>query len=169
MSVRVEAQAVLDECGPETPRELLVWAAGAVICDAAHYFASLPILADKLPGWGWPGCRGRIFDCGRTGVHIYASVHAYSTAGGRGVVPPVLWSEIAALATLDRIGLPLHQRILAAVAERDAWVALRPDQRLRSWGEVMDESQALAGLVWQRCRPGVTRQLDMLDLIGAAP
>lgn len=140
-----------------------MWAAGAVICDMAFYFTQFPILSDKLPGWGWPGCHGRIFDCRRDGVHVCAN-----TTYRPEVVPPVRWSEIAELATLDRIGVPLHQRILAAVAERDAWVALRPEQRRRSWGEVMDESQMLARLVWQRCRPGVTRQLDLLDLIGAS-
>lgn len=163
VAVRDEAQAVLDRCDADTPRDLIVWAAGAVVCDRAFYFATFPILSGMLPGWGRPSHNGRMFDCSRRGVHICAN-----TSYRPEIVAPVRWSEIADLATLDRIGLPLHRRILDAVAERDGWLKL-PAEGRRSWNQVMNESQALARLVWQRCRPGVSMQLDLLDLIGAAP
>lgn len=164
LAVHDEAQAVLDRCDAGTPRDHIVWAAGTVVCDRAFYFVSFPILSDKLPGWGWPSHNGRIFNCERSGVHVYAN-----TTFRPEIVPVVRWSEIAELATLDRIGLPLHQRIVDTVEEEQAWVALPLEQRRRRWDEVMAESQMLARLVWQRCRPGVSMQLDLLDLIGAAP
>lgn len=160
--IRQTAQDILDRCDDNTPRHHLAWAAGTVICDRAFYFAEFPILTSRLPGWGWPGCHGRIFNCERRGVHIWADA-----SGRRDVVPPVAWAEIAALATLDRVGFPLHRRILDSLAGQEARQELPAGQR-RPWHQVMDESQALARLVWQRCRPGVTRQLDMLDLIGAS-
>lgn len=159
--LRVEAQAILDHCGPDTPRDHLVWAAGAVVCDQAFYFASFPILSGRLPGWGWPGRDGRMFNCDRTGVHVWGSVSSRTD-----VIPVVRWVEIAELATLDRIGVLLHRRILDSLAEQQAQLDLLFSQR-RPWGVLMDESQALAELVWARCRPGVTVQLDLLDLVGA--
>lgn len=163
LTLRDEAQAILDHCGPDTSRDHLVWAAGTVICDKAFYFAEFPILADKLPGWGWPGCNGRMFNCTRAGVHIYAN-----TTMRPDILPPVRWAEIADLATLDRIGHPLHRRILDHLAVREAHQALPfTFDRRPSWHELMDESQALAAQVWARCRPGVTVQLDLLDLVPA--
>lgn len=160
-ALRVEAQAILDVCGPDTPREDVAWAAGAVVCDQAFYFAEFPILSGRLPGWGWPSRDGRMFNCERRGVHVYAT-----TAYRPEVVPVILWTEIAALATLDRIGVPLHRRILDTLAEEQAQHELPIPQR-RPWHVLMDESTALAELVWARCRPGVTVQLDLLDLVGA--
>lgn len=164
MSLRDDAQAVLDHCGPGTPRHELAWAAGTIICNGAFYFARFPILADKLPGWGWPSATtSRLYNCDRKGVHIWAN-----TSSRTDLTPPIRWDEIADLATLDLIGAPLHRRILDHLAAREAHQRLPLTFNQRpTWHELMDESEALAAQVWARCRPGVTRQLDLLDLVGA--
>lgn len=169
--VRQRAQAILDQCGPNTPREQIAWAAGVFLCHNAVHFDPLPLFHghNRLPGWGWASTvNGRAYNCGRQGLQI----HAGGTAGLR-VVPVVTWQEIAALATLERIGVALHRRIVDAVRERKCRTLLRsgnpPGPQQRPWGEVVADGAQLASQAWERCWPGaiVARQLDILDLLVA--
>lgn len=153
-----DAQAILDHCGPDTPRDHIAWAAGTTLLDKAFWFERIPILDTKLPGWGYCSTRHRSFNCDRRGFHLFAE-----TWLGPLAVPVVKWAEISALVTLDLIGDGLHQQIVAVVAEQRAYACMRAT----SWDDLLAESQTLAEQVWRRCRPGVTRQLDLLDLIGA--
>ena len=146
---RDEAQSILDRCAPDTPREEVVWAALVQVCDRASYFAELPILQTVPKPWASFGGGHHYIECDGHGLSVRSEGSKSALA-----VPPVTYAEIADLATLDRIGVDLHERIRAAV-------------RLVDEREARQECRRLTVQVWQRCRPGAApEQLDLLDLIG---
>lgn len=146
--LRVESQTILDGCGPDTPRSEVVWAALVAVCDRLDYFEQLPILRSIPKPWSTFGGEHRRIDCDHVGLHIRSA-----GKGSPVVVPVVAFTELADLATLDRVGEDLHRRVRVAAVGRD-W---RECDRLLAW-------------VWQRCRPGAPdEQLCLLDVIGAAP
>ncbi len=170
MTVIVQARAILDGCDLGTPRDLVAWAAGALtLCHAVH-LTRIPLdprhISNASGSWV-PGHRGTSVD--DLGVQVWDDKDNPANLGTVTAVPRISWARIAALVTLDRVGVQLHQRILAAVAARGEHDGVwdRPDQHgLAAWRDIEDECREVAALAWQRCRPDTDLQTDLFDLIG---